>query len=448
MSANQGEPLSEREQEVLECLVDGASNRAIAHTLSISPNTVKVHLRNIYTKLGVSSRTEAVSSALQQGLLVIDAPPVAPTPDPAVTPETAAGDVPDPVAAAPVTTAPDAAGRSYAMWVGAIAIIMLLLVALGTSIRLATVNSAPTPTPAAEVQIGDSRWYTGAPLPEPRAGAAVAGIGLNIYQIGGYVADGVTADAAQFTSNELRWRALTPRPIGAAEAAIAVFNEQIYVMGGRLADGTPTAQVDVYSPLGDLWRSGAPLPQPVAGGAAVAVGGAIYFFGGSAGGAPIADAYAYNPETDAWRALPPLPTARLLPAATVLENEIYLLGGSDGNEPLTRCERFDTAAETWSTCPAMPAPRTAAGAVSLLDRIYVIGGTEANGALFSSRTQQWSVVDMPMLAQEGLLAPGLATIETRIYVLGGRLGEDLQDAMYVYATPLYIQYLPINTGGD
>src|SRR5690606_3725912 len=66
-----GEPISERELDVLNCLAEGASNREIADRLSISHNTVKVHMRNIFTKLGVSSRTEATTVALQKGMLSI-----------------------------------------------------------------------------------------------------------------------------------------------------------------------------------------------------------------------------------------------------------------------------------------------------------------------------------------------------------------------------------------
>ena len=66
-----GEPLSERELDVLQYVVEGATNREIADALSISPNTVKVHLRNIYSKLGVSTRTEATTDALQRGAVSI-----------------------------------------------------------------------------------------------------------------------------------------------------------------------------------------------------------------------------------------------------------------------------------------------------------------------------------------------------------------------------------------
>ncbi|QIZ39802.1 response regulator transcription factor [Saccharopolyspora sp. ASAGF58] len=57
-------PLTKREREVLDQLVRGRSNREIARSLGISERTVKNHLRNIFTKLGVGDRTSAVVKAL------------------------------------------------------------------------------------------------------------------------------------------------------------------------------------------------------------------------------------------------------------------------------------------------------------------------------------------------------------------------------------------------
>jgi DNA-binding NarL/FixJ family response regulator len=62
-------PLTERELEVLRLMAKGWSNQRIAEDLSISEGTVKNHVTNIYTKLGVHSRAEAVAWAWQQGLV-------------------------------------------------------------------------------------------------------------------------------------------------------------------------------------------------------------------------------------------------------------------------------------------------------------------------------------------------------------------------------------------
>lgn len=63
-----GDDLTEREMEVLKCLVEGCSNPEIAEKLSISRSTVKTHVSHILEKLGASNRLEAVSLAIRQKL--------------------------------------------------------------------------------------------------------------------------------------------------------------------------------------------------------------------------------------------------------------------------------------------------------------------------------------------------------------------------------------------
>ena len=63
------ELLSGREREVLRHMIQGQSNREISSAVGISVNTVKFHAKNIFSKLAVSSRKDAVSEAIRQRLI-------------------------------------------------------------------------------------------------------------------------------------------------------------------------------------------------------------------------------------------------------------------------------------------------------------------------------------------------------------------------------------------
>ncbi len=65
------EKLTHREVEVLGMLAEGLGNKMIAYRLGISEHTVKFHVGSIFGKLGASSRTEAVTLGIRQGLIMI-----------------------------------------------------------------------------------------------------------------------------------------------------------------------------------------------------------------------------------------------------------------------------------------------------------------------------------------------------------------------------------------
>ena len=71
-AVDQVESLTTRELEVLRLAARGLTNRTIGHELAISHRTVQGHLANIYGKLGVNSRTEAVTEALRRGWIVVE----------------------------------------------------------------------------------------------------------------------------------------------------------------------------------------------------------------------------------------------------------------------------------------------------------------------------------------------------------------------------------------
>lgn len=66
------EQITERELAVLKLAAQGHSNRDIAHQLGISVRTAQTHLSNVFNKMGVGSRTEAVMYALRQGLITLE----------------------------------------------------------------------------------------------------------------------------------------------------------------------------------------------------------------------------------------------------------------------------------------------------------------------------------------------------------------------------------------
>lgn len=63
--------LTPRELEILACLGEGMSNKAVARRLGISAHTVKFHLEAVFTKLNATSRAEAVAKGLRRGLILL-----------------------------------------------------------------------------------------------------------------------------------------------------------------------------------------------------------------------------------------------------------------------------------------------------------------------------------------------------------------------------------------
>jgi len=69
------EKLSNRESEILHCLVDGSSNKAIARRLEITESTVKVHMKSLLRKINAANRTQAAIWGMEAGFGGADAPP-------------------------------------------------------------------------------------------------------------------------------------------------------------------------------------------------------------------------------------------------------------------------------------------------------------------------------------------------------------------------------------
>lgn len=468
--AEAGEPLSEREQAVLEKLADGLTNREIALNLNISPNTVKVHVRNIYTKLDVSSRTEATTAAIQKGLLAV------PGAEPATEPDEP-GELVDeaklvgtevdeaPAEALVAVPAVEDSGSSPTGRPWRLSIFILILVAglligaLATAWYLSN-DGQPTPTSQAEAEdafqprlLDNSNWRTGRPLPTERANMAVASVGLDLYLIGGEVEAGVVNLVDVYETDNHHWLAAAAKPTAVSEASAAVLFGEIYVPGGRLVDGTPTAIVEAFSPANNAWRPVAPLPAPISGGLALSDGSNLYLFGGWDGQQYLDSGYVYDPASDAWQALPPMAHARAEAAGDAVGDRLFVIGGFDGQQELAVCEYFVVPENAWAACADMALGRAGAGASAQgNDSLYVIGGGKEglvpDGELYDVLDDSWSPVEMPMIADgSSWYDLGVVAVETHIYALGGRQDGSIVADNYTYIPLIPRTYLP-SVGSD
>lgn len=451
--AEKGEPLSDRELEVLLAVVNGAANKQVAQTLHISQNTVKVHLRNIFTKLDVSSRTEAVTVALQQGLVVLPGTELA---DPGLN-ETADSTNPtiDTTPQAMETAVPKS---KFSLNRTEIALILVTLVAvllIGLfGWQVLTEPAVPTPEPFTEERIGESRWLRARPMNEGKAGMAVAAVGLEIYELGGETAAGVVNSVAIYDTTDHVWREATAKPTAVADVTAAILFGEVYVPGGRLGNGTVTAVVEAYSPANDAWRPIAALPQPLAGGLTLTDGSFLYFFGGWDGDAYVDTAYVYDPGADSWRPLEPMAKPRAFAAGEFVTGQLYVVGGYNGAE-LALCQSYDPVAAEWNDCPDMLQPRAGGAAASLINKLYVIGGglEAAQEVTFSEVYdpvgKTWQVVNTPMLAERPSWTNlGVANVESRIFALGGNRGQAFSADTLVYAPFVYQTFIPAAAAGS
>ena len=205
-----GEQLSDRELEILRLVATGASNKEIAQELVISTNTVKVHLRNIFAKIGVNSRTEAAMYAVSEGIVS--------------TPSAEAGE--------DVTETNMGARPAGINWKIVAVLLMPGLILLGVLIVAVILNLQSPSEEAAAVNPG-IRWEELAPLPSNLAGRGVAILENNIYSIAGKTEVSISNRLYLYDPQKDIWVNKTPKPTAVMDIGAAVIGNLIYVPGGK-----------------------------------------------------------------------------------------------------------------------------------------------------------------------------------------------------------------------
>ncbi|NLS78504.1 MAG: hypothetical protein GXY76_14725 [Chloroflexi bacterium] len=420
-------PLSGRELEILALVATGVTNAQIASVLDISPNTVKVHLRNIFAKLEVESRTEATTLAIRQGWIRVDA-----APDTA--PESGQ------VAGRAQYEEPQRRWEPLSLWRRA-AFVALALVALAVGLwprsglsparqgdafaDHATTMSGNAPRP------GVSRWTEGAQMPTPRARLAFVALNGLLYAIGGDSAQGISDLVEVYDPAADLWSRGASKPTAVANIGAVAWQGKLYIPGGYTTTGAATAALEIYDPQADTWSRGPDLPEPLFGYALAVAGDTLLVFGGSDGSSYRDTTYSYDLVSERWSVGARAGTLRAFAAAATGDGgEVYLLGGWDGENELNLCQRYDPQAaaageQPWSVCAPMLSRRAGLAATLAAGQVYAIGGGWENPLYYNEkydpRNDMWASVETPIVGQWRTL--GAAALgqgeETVVYAVGG-----------------------------
>ena len=437
--------LSERELEILKLVATGVSNKEIAQKLFISSNTVKVHLRNIFTKIGATSRTEAAMYAVRIGLVESTSTLI---PSDVISYQSP---INQPISANGTEVLADYSLRRsqkikrsmiyLGILVLLISISILALVYLPKNDNPANPLVSPTSTPRVQ-------WFQLPGLPTPRQGLAVINYDNQIYAIAGETAEGISNVVERFNPQANSWTALSSKPTKVTDVSAVSIGGLIYVPGGKLASGLPTNVTEIYDPQSNQWSPGTSLPKPLSAYALSVFEGRIYLFGGWDGKEVVNDSYVFDFHNNTWSTLPSMPTARAYSGAVVVDGNIYVIGGWNGQNALTTNEVYQPSVldegSRWTQAPPLPFGQYGMGIANLANIIFVIGGAQQNHnlatiALIPEETD-WVKIDNPL--ENGWSFLGATTIGTRLYALGGKTGEGLTNQMWSYQAVFTIS-LPI-----
>ncbi|MFN8445344.1 MAG: kelch repeat-containing protein [Caldilineaceae bacterium] len=442
-------PLSEREMEVARLLSTGASNGEIAHTLIISPHTVKVHLRNIFEKLQVSSRTEASMLLVQRGWLTVPGVEIPPAPEatpiestPIIESEIPPSPDPQPLVAVPFALSNFQ--RFYfvtALFGALIAFFLPSLRGRATASPSLLTDAGQVSSAVAEVQ-PLSRWQFLTALPEPRSRMALALLGEQLVTIGGETTGGrlvSTVDAYDMRLND--WRKQIDLPVPLSNSAATVISETIFVAGGTeqpIQGGDPQVSNQLLRwHKGDAaWSTLGELPNRLVGASLVADSNSLYLIGGWDGDQMHSEVWRLAVDGQSksipnWQLVTKLDVPRAFLGAAIIDNKLYVIGGSDGQHNSNLTKVYDLTSNQWKALAPLPTPRHGFSLVYDGSALYVMGGDETNPSPIHQRydisTNEWTNIPSPVQGVWRHL--GAVSTNGRIYVIGGWSGDYLDVAL-------------------
>jgi DNA-binding CsgD family transcriptional regulator len=446
--------LSDRESEILTLVATGATNQQIAHQLHISPNTVKVHMRNIFSKIGAASRTEAAVYAARIGLVkVADAPdmvqqlsadvfeqlpeekhsrhvdhPLAYTeavedngistnvsPIPPATNANSTDQPPSP-SAVKNRVAP----HHSSLFVPLVLVSSVLVIVVGFLLYgLLQEQSDPSQVPldSSEVVV-NSRWQKRATIPQPRDDFAVAAYDGKLYVIGGATAGTPTAAVHRYDPTNDVWVTLNDKLTPVSYVKGVTIGGSIYVPGGEDADGTVLNVLEVYDPRNQQWQTLPALPAPRSRYALTEFEGLLYLFGGWDGRKYCAEVFIFDPTTEEWREGGLLPTPRRSASAAVTDGIVYIIGGENENGSLNVNESYDPTAGSsgqWESSAPLPTAIATPAVAGLIDIILVFDPRTRLVVQYIPAKDAWNTISIPDTVA---LSTRVAALGTKIFIFG------------------------------
>ena len=434
--------LSKREVEVLQEVAKGYSNQEIARELVISINTVRVHLRNIFGKLEVQSRTEATMWGIKEGVL---APPQS-----TAEAEAEAGDeeeiMPLPTLGVPRLTRWQ---RVYLVTATIVALMVFatpLIKPIFSARGKGAIPPPPINTSSSTSSVLDAHWVRQAEMPAPRSRMALLAYQGRLYLVGGQRSSGVTGLVEVFDPADKSWQEIAGKPTLGKDIQGAIIGDKLFVAGGCDNNNQPTDALEILDLSARTWqRSASKMPTALCAAAVAAYKDELYVVGGWNGETYVNSVYVYNPQTDKWRQLKqsyPLKTGYA--AAIALGNDLLVAGGYDAKKETAQVYLFNEEKGQWRKGPSLIHPRGGLSLAAAGDNLYAIGGGMdaplAVNEKLNLKEMNWQETETPY--RDRWRTYGAAVIGSELFSAGGWQTE-YPDTLLSYQT-VYKIFIPLS----
>ena len=431
--------LSDRELEILRLLSQGKSNKQIAADLFISVNTVKVHVSNIYEKIGVSSRTEATLYALEKGLTI---KPLRVNDDNQnlneILDDGTKNDNNSPISKKEI---------KYRIFF-TVGLSLLLIFSLGYLLSSLFFKTSSSTEKAMDYM---TRWQELDQMPFQRSRFASALYNNEFYLIGGESETGITNRVDIFNPTTQIWRLGKSKLTPVKNVSAAIINDRIYIPGGETQGGEYTDKLEVYDLVTDTWDEKARLPIRISSYSMAVYEGNIYIFGGRNQTGILDTVFLYDPAIDKWLSLPSMESSVENSTAVEFHGSIFVIGGADQhgytrNVQSIKPVNYQTAEFIWMNETELPAQYNWVSAYSISDLIFVIA-KDKNGNTgllqYSDSEKQWLASSQSAPVRIDSNGGGVIS-EGFIYLFGGEKNGKPQNRIVRYQATYLISIPNIN----